>query len=234
MRTALALTALLGAAAPVADEPPSLTDLLASVGRSVRNVLAIDRKPVPDSHQRLGLILADPEPDAPGRFRRLRDESARFNIGGIHRNVSDPILPLQFVDPDRQARFQFTLAGSELFNCITVWKLTFAERMEPTMIAVDGHSAVSHGAIWVTSSGIVLRTRLELEDPATHVTMSMVVSYGRDARLAEWVPMHMEETYVQVQDATVFAPTFRNEITCVATYSSFRRFETSARIVPPR
>jgi len=33
------------------------------------------------------------------RLRRLRDEGARFNIGQIVRNFSDPSVALQFLDP---------------------------------------------------------------------------------------------------------------------------------------
>jgi hypothetical protein len=49
---------------------------------------------------------------------------------------------------------------------------------------------------------------------------------GRDAKLKMWVPARMRETYVDRAGT-------RNEerIECTATYSNFRRFETSARIV---
>jgi len=77
----------------------------------------------------------------------------------------------------------------------------------------------------VTASGIVLRTALALDDPQTRFTFSMRVTYGRDAKLAGWMPLVMEERYAQRRDGT------EEEVTCTATYSNFRRFETSARIV---
>ena len=82
-----------------------------------------------------------------GRLRNLRDESARFNIGRLTRNLSDPTLALKVVDPAYQPRFDFTLAGSELINGIAVLKLAFTERDQtPTMISVDGHAVTSKGA----------------------------------------------------------------------------------------
>ena len=33
------------------------------------------------------------------RLRRLRDESARFNLGRIYRNINYPTLALQYLDP---------------------------------------------------------------------------------------------------------------------------------------
>jgi hypothetical protein len=314
MKAALALLGVLAVAvaAPAADDPPALADLLAQVGKyvrgfqhdfatvlsdesyqqretysaqitgkekdsraervmqsemlflwmpderewlAVRNVLSVDRKPVPDSRARLEQWLANSTPGAMGRLRNLRDEGARFNIGRLIRNTSDPTLALKVVDPAYQARFAFTLAGSELINGVAVLKLAFVEREQtPTMISVDGHAVTSRGAVWVTPSGIVMQTRLELTDPKTLVDAAMLVFYGREGKLGGWVPVRMDEEYSQHRDEHVVAPLlkaatngvrlngqkvviangFRETITCSATYTNYRRFETSARIVPPR
>ena len=197
---------------------------------AVRNVLAVDRKPVPDSGSRLERMLADPEPGALGRFRRLRDESARFNIGSIKRNFSDPALALQFVDPSFQPRFAFTLRNREVVNGTVAWRIAFSERAAPTMITIDGRDSLSTGTIWVTSSGIVVRTRLEMTDPASRLRLAMEVSHRRDAKLGGWLPIRMEETYSQTDKGGAV----REEIHCLATYANYRRFETSARIVAPK
>jgi hypothetical protein len=287
MRAALALIGLLAVAAPAADEPPALTDLLVQVGRyvrgfqadfatvigdetyrqrvhlletiggsdqtsraartmlsemlflwvpedrgwlTVRNVLRVDGAAVPDSHGRLERTLADPAPGMVSRIRRLRDENARFNIGRIQHNFSDPALALQFVDPPVQPRFNFTLRGREIINGLVTWPIAFSERAAPTMITVDGRHALSTGMIWVTSSGIVVRTRLALADPTSYFRLGMVVSFGHDVKLGAWVPVRMEETYSQSRNGGAVS----EEIACSATYSNFRRFETSARIVPPQ
>ena len=287
MRAAIALIGLLTVAAPAADEPPALTDLLVHTGRyvrgfqvdfatvisdetyrqrvrlhetvggsnetftddrtmlsemlflwvpedrgwvTVRSVLRVDGEPVPDSRGRLERTLTDPAPGMLSRIRRLRDGNARFNIGRIHHNFSDPALPLQFLDPSAQPRFDFKLRGREIINGTVTWQIAFSERAAPAMITVDGRHALSTGMIWVTSSGIVVRTRLALTDPASRLHLGMVVSYGRNAKLGSWVPIRMEETYSQTRNDGAT----NEEITCSATYSNFRRFETSARIVPPQ
>jgi hypothetical protein len=213
---------------------------------AVRNVLSVDRKAVPDSRARLEQWLANSTPGAMGRLRNLRDEGARFNIGRLGRNLSDPTLALKVVDPAYQSRFDFTLDGSELINGIAVVKLAFIEREQtPTMISVDGHAVTSKGAIWATPSGIVMRTRLELTDPRTLIDASMLVFYGRDGKLGGWLPVRMEEEYSQHAEQPTVAPFlngqnvvvangYRETVTCSASYTNYRRFETSARIVPPK
>jgi hypothetical protein len=217
----------------------------------VRNVLRVDGRAVPDSRARLERAIADvgsqgPEASATGssspparplgfeplanRFRRLRDESARFNLGGIHRNLNDPMLPFQFVDPAYRPRFSFTLSGEDTINGVATWKLAFAEQTTPTVVTVDGRDSLATGALWLTASGVVMRTRLDLTNPTTSLASSIVVTYGRDAKIAGWVPMRMEETYTQRQSRE--GPGI--DISCIATYSNFRRFVTSGRILVPR
>jgi hypothetical protein len=200
----------------------------------VRNVLKVDRKDVPDSKARLEHVIADATPGALlPRFNRLRDESARFNLGRIYRNLNDPMLPFQFVDPSYQPRFTFEIAGEDTIDGVAAWKLTFAEKAMPTVVTVDKHDSFSKGDIWLTSSGIVLRTHLAVENQLTSLRSTFVVTYGRDSKLAGWVPVRMEETYSQRPPASS-SDRLATEISCVATYSNFRRFETSARIVTPK
>src|SRR5215469_2680175 len=82
-----------------------------TVWLSVRNVLRVDGATVPDSRTRLDAAIADPTSGRASQLRRLRDEGARFNIGRIGRNFSDPMLGLQVVDPGVQQRFTFMKAG---------------------------------------------------------------------------------------------------------------------------
>jgi len=200
----------------------------------VRNVRKVDNKEVRDSRARLERVIADA---APGglvpRFRRLRDESARFNLGRIQRNLNDPMLPFQFVDPAYQPRFTFELAGQEVINGVATSKVAFVEKTTPTVVAVDGHDSLSKGEIWLTASGIVLRTHLTIENPLTSLSSSFVVTFGRAATFAGWFPVRMDETYTQRPPAGSIDG-LSTEITCSATYWNFRRFETSARVVNPR
>jgi hypothetical protein len=209
---------------------------------TVRNVLMVDGASVPDSKDRLDAALSLPEPARLGRFRKLRDEGARFNIGRIYRNFNDPTLVLQFLDAEYQSRFAFSVVGAEKANGVDAWKITFTERSRPTLIQNNTTDLLSSGLVWVArSDGTVVRTNLTLKDTTANTTADLVVDYGRNPKIGIFVPTRMAEHYIQQHIANL-APSdlpsrlavAAERIECVATYSNFRRFETSGRMVIPK
>lgn len=56
----------------------------------VRRAVRVDGRPVPDSGDRLDALLRLPSAATSAKVRALREESARFDIGTIHRNTNDP------------------------------------------------------------------------------------------------------------------------------------------------
>jgi len=209
---------------------------------TARSVLVVDGAPVRDSRERLDAALADDSPDARARLRRLRDEGARFNIGRIYRNFNDPTFVLLLLDPRFQPRFAFTLLGKDKTNGVDAWKIAFAERARPTVIQTPTSQLPSNGMIWVSrADGSVVRTTLALRDEASNTTAEIVVDYRVDARLGLSLPARMRETYEQSSLVNIapsgtpkrLAPR-RERIECVATYSNYRRFETSGRLVSPQ
>ena len=212
---------------------------------SARNVLVVDGQPVPDSHDRIERVLKGPADGRTSRLRRLLDEGGRFNLGPVIRNVSEPTLALEFLDPSYQPRFTFLVAGHERVSKVDTMKLTFTEHARPTVITDNGADVLSKGTLWVRQSdGIVVRTLLQATVPSPtnliSVSASITVNYARNDKIDMWVPARMEEHYVLSHDiwtpsTGIWTPSPRYESTnCVATYSNYRRFETSARIVPPR
>jgi hypothetical protein len=196
---------------------------------SVRNVVRVGLESISDSKDRLERVLEDPTPGSVTRLRRLAAEGARFNLG-FYRDYNNPTLALQFLDPEFQPRFTFTLAGRERVNGVTAWKIEFAERQRPTVIMSDGESVFATGSLWIrVPDGIVVRTNLTLRVPATSrkpgMTGSVVVDYRLDRKLRMWVPARMKEKYVLIGGDN-------DSIDCDATYSNFRRFETSGRLLP--
>ena len=199
---------------------------------TVRNVMKVDGKDVVDSHNRLNDALGEPGGQRLTRLRRLVDESARFNVGRTFRNFNYPTLVLSFLDPALQPRFTFTLAGRERIRGTDTWKLNFAERTTPTVIQGDGFDRVSRGAVWIADrDSVVVRTRLDLRIPRVESSAwaTVEVEYRRDARLDMWVPVQMHETYMEMRGSSVF-----ENIGGEATYSNFRRFETSGRVLSPQ
>jgi len=83
----------------------------ASAWMMVRNVLKVDGRPVRGSHDRIMDALSGSSPQHRARLRALADEGARYNIGNVRRNFSDPMLALTFLDQARQPRFAFADAG---------------------------------------------------------------------------------------------------------------------------
>ncbi|HWW83972.1 MAG TPA: hypothetical protein VNZ26_10245 [Vicinamibacterales bacterium] len=199
---------------------------------SVRNVLSVDGQAITDSASRLDRALADPAPDRLPRLLRLRDEGARFNVG-VYRNFNDPALVLQFFDQAFQTRFRFDLEGKNRVNKTEAWKINFVERRRPTVIRDGEFDVPSQGSIWASvADGAVVRTTLALSTPASLTTTvaHITVDYGRDPKLTVAAPTRMEERYVTIRAGGVEV----ERIGCVATYSNYRRFETSGRIIPPK
>jgi hypothetical protein len=85
--------------------------------------------------------------------------------------------------------------------------------------------------VWVAvRENAIVKTRLDLRIPGreSNAVASVEVDYGRDARLDMWVPIKMVETYMEMRASLV-----QENIGGEATYSNFRRFETSGRVVTP-
>jgi hypothetical protein len=204
----------------------------------VRNVRRVDGRTVPDSDGRLDRLLADTSGDWLARVRRLRDEGARFDLGKIRRNFSDPTMVLQFVNPAAQRRFRFELRGREHMNGREVWRVAYAEQERPTLVQSSGRDVAASGDLWIEpAGGVVVRTRVTLRDtlPASRLTAAIDVTFRPAPRFDVWMPARMEETYEERGRGMYRGQltTFAERVDCVATYSNFRRFETDARIVQP-
>jgi hypothetical protein len=194
---------------------------------SVRNVVSVDGSEIGNSRKRLDRLLSDSAPIGVAHLRRMRDEGARFNIGSIRRNFNDPMFPLRFLEPEKQPRFAFTIAGYETINGVDVSKVTFDEQASPTFIEDGNRDLPAHGILWVTDDGEVVRTRLDVRDPLRGLSATITVDYRPEDKLAMLVPSTMHEIYLATGAN-------KERIECHAQYSGFRRFETAARIVPDR
>jgi len=192
----------------------------------VRNVLTVDGRAVPGARDRIMAALADRSPGRTARLRALADEGARYNIGRLQRNFSDPILAVTFLDSSRQRRFSFKGDGQTIIDGTPLRRLIFEERTRPTLIrnGRTGEDIPSGGTLELAADGQVRRSELSVEvDQQT--TAGIRVRFDPDAKLEMLVPALMEEDYrVAGRTDTV--------ITCKAVYSDFRRFETAVRIVP--
>lgn len=189
-----------------------------------RDVVEVDGKPLRDREDRLVSLLTDGRGSL-NEARRLSDESARFNVGAIHRNFNVPTAVLFFFTADNLDRFKFAAKGVDR----GIWEIEFRETSRPTLIRTPaGRSIPSRGRLWVNpSNGTVVRTRLEIDgfaDGGRHGVGRVEVTYQQVGPLDMWLPASMEESFESKRGP------FRDRISGRAVYSNYRRFTTTVRI----
>jgi len=211
-----------------------------------RDVYEIDGKPVPDREDRLRKLFLESPDSALARARKISDESARHNLGAIQRNFNVPTMALFFLGPGNVGRFKFRKDGEDTIDGHRVWRIRYEETSKPTIIRTSlGKDMPVKGTFWIDSSdGTVLKTHMELSleakmggtvrtSPVMRVdsSASITVTYKQDPQLGLLVPDRMLETY---EGPSVNRFTGDEEVTkinCSATYSEFRRFQTSGRVI---
>ena len=167
--------------------------------------------------------------DALTQAKAIAQAGAAYNLG-LPRTINVPTAVLEILHPAHRARFRFTLAGSDTIRQTPVAVLAFGETARPTVVRQpDGGNIVSTGRAWIEpATGRILRVEWyydsEPADPAIPVRPRLIVEFEPSAALGIFVPTRMDEVFgvpYGTGDGT-------------ATYRNFRRFATSARIVPQR
>jgi hypothetical protein len=197
-----------------------------------RDVAEVDGRAVRDRDDRLTEIFLNPK-GSKGQLQRIIQESARYNIGKVVRNVNTPTLALVFLDPDYQPRFTFSIsddrtpslanragksgdAASPNFDLSgNVMVVEYQESRSPTIIrSPEGRQMPAHGRFWLEpDTGRLLMTELIAGDGSLKATIN--VSYQSEPLLGFFVPVEMRERY----DAPNLV------ISGTATYGNFRRFQ---------
>jgi hypothetical protein len=200
---------------------------------AARNPRVVDGKPVADSAGQLERAVGATEVERRARLARLRDESAKYNIGPIRRNFSDPTFPLQFAAARLQSRFRWQVMERDRTNGVDAWRLDYEEIARPALIRRERISLPASGSIWVdVATGAVVRTRLYVSDNGTSVRANMDVDYRFEPKLDVWVPARMSEIYSQTRERGGTAPVRENRVRCQATYTNYRRFDATVRVLP--
>jgi hypothetical protein len=185
-----------------------------------RDVFERDGTQVRDRQERLSsLFLTNSSRSAMEQARAIMDESARYNIGNVSRNINVPTLPLPFLLALHRQRFSFKAAKHDASGSDVVTVIEFKETGRPTFVSTTGGRDLPvNGRFWVDErTGTVLKTELHAVD--TSVEAHIVVTYELDAAIGLRVPVRMEERYRRGRDPM--------EVRGVATYSRFRRFQVN-------
>ena len=196
---------------------------------TVRNVLRVDGRRVRNSAQAIEQALALPGEQRVGKLRALADAGARYNLGTLQRNFNEPTLAMMFGSAEFQPRFKFKLDGDEVVDGRQLRRILYREISRPSVIrdARTRASIPASGFMLVDEAGVVWRTQLRLDTGETVATIR--VDYAKDARLDVMVPVTMDEDYRYRDKDTARLMLVSGH----ATYSDYRRFVTSARIVTP-
>jgi len=194
-----------------------------------RDVYEVDGTPIRDRPERIGRLFREGTLSSDARMRTILEESARYNIGDIQRNVNTPLFPLQFLRASNQRRFTFTRTTDVVARPTTadpeeagafrvsteVWVIAYQERRSDTMIHTAGHRDFpSRGRFWIEpGTGRVLMSELLLENRSLKVAID--VSYQSEPLLGVFVPVEMRERYEAARTHSL--------IECRATYGRFRQ-----------
>ena len=179
-----------------------------------RDVYQVDGRTLRDRDERLNQLFIDTPDLAFKRTNEIMNESARYNIGFIERNINLPTLALMFLRRINQPRFTFWKQAELPVDGTRVWQVAYATRTSPTIIRGDGRDNPAEGVLWIDPrQGRVIKSTLRLNPKPTSIEIT--VTYGTDDKLeGVWVPVEMAESYVSAE----------GKLECRARYSNFRRF----------
>jgi hypothetical protein len=197
-----------------------------------RDVFDVDGRPVRDRQDRFQRLFGQSiTPAAIAQARAIADESARFNVGHVGRNLNYPTMALVFLRQNHQDRSTFWREGSARVDGSTTWMVDFQETRRPTLIASSERDLLTYGRFWVEpDNGRIRRSRITVD--VVSATCTYEVEYGAWPGLDVLMPIEMEEVIaIRGKDPrTSGDPRPVQIIRGQARYSNVRQFKGRARI----
>ena len=188
-----------------------------------RHATIVDGKPVGANGPSLTELLATNTADTIAQATLLVNESSKHNLGNP-RTINMPNLPLELLNRRYRHRYTSKLDGRERVRGHAVDVVALEEIGPPPIVYSGGHDLKSMLRAWIDAdSGVLWRAEVRLRRFKNPETSRLRVEFALDKGLDVIVPIEMRE------DFFVDLGTGRGHYT----YSNFRRFQTSARIVPP-
>ena len=187
-----------------------------------RRVAKVAGKAVDDEAVSLNAALTAGTQDDYAKARAMLADSARYNLG-TPRTTNLPNLPLELLHQRNAHRFTARVEGQQQVRGKRTTRLIFVEMVSPTMIRSqsggDMQSTVTafvepDGRLW--RADVITVDRLKFE----HVVS---VEFHQHRELGLLVPVTMHEEFFAGDNRKAWGD---------ATYRNYRRFQTSARIVP--
>jgi hypothetical protein len=175
----------------------------------LRDVFEVDGETLRDRRNRIAALWRTGSAESSARLDAILAESARYNIGGIQRNINTPLMPLMFLNT-HQERFSFkhiaksrpVLSSGEatdtsgVFRVRTeMWNIEFEEKRGNTIIKrPNGGNLRSRGRFWIDpETGAILISELIVDGGG--VLAKVIVSYQSEPLMGFLVPVEMRESY---------------------------------------
>jgi hypothetical protein len=194
-----------------------------------RDVTDVDGRKLKDRNDRLARLFLQPSKSTASQARKIMDESSRYNIGEIERNINLPVLALAVLDRDMQPGFQFTLDETPGKNDLPksaafappadAIVVSFKEIALRTMVASpQGKNLPASGRFWLDrATSQIFLTQIGVEDLSLRAVIH--VAYGPVDTIDMPVPIEMHETYENKLNGT--------RVEGSASYSNFRQFKVA-------
>lgn len=195
----------------------------------VRDVRTVDKKSVAnDGRGLLEIMKRMNREDAASEATRIVAASAQHNLGGL-RTINMPTTPLEILHPNHHVQFMFKVTGRDKIDGVVTTKLTFQEFDVPTIInSTNGEPLFISGTAWVEpGNGRLWRVEMMVKtspDGSTRRGFSnrLRVDFMVHPELKIMVPKEMTESFYVVGGRGNGR----------AKYTNYKRFGTTARIIP--
>jgi hypothetical protein len=181
----------------------------AAAWMTFRDVFEVNGNAVRDRDDRLAQLVRRGSPLTDDGVRTILDESSRYNIGDIQRNLNTPVYTLLFLELANQPRFKWVRTtdtsvatvphASETpgaFRVSTeVWVVAYDEKQPGTMTRTTDHKDFpARGRFWIEpATGRVLMSELLMQNRQIKATID--VSFQSEPLLGLLVPIEMRERY---------------------------------------
>ena len=182
-----------------------------------RDVAQVNGREVAERGERIRRLFIALRGD-PSQARALIDESARFNIGYIQRNLNVPTLVLQLLLPESVGRIDFRrLIGRDSLDGTCV--VAFREVRGPYLVGrEDGLARPLEGSLAVIpASGRLKRVIVNAAHSAGE-RIELTVDFDAFEGFDQLLPSRMTEVYLYPLELT----------RCEARYSNYRRFSVES------
>jgi len=199
---------------------------------SFRDVFEVDGRPVRDRDDRLRKLFLERGPDATAQLLRIKEESARHNIGALRRNINVPLYLFKFLSPAARPRLRFMIGARQESGGLRTWRVDFTEVVRPTIIhGINEEDLPASGHFLLEqSTGAIVETMLHLQTDA--FVAGIQVRFKIDPGLGLWVPAEMKEAYSAAggPEGNSGLNAANPALEGTARYSNFRRFQVKTDV----